>query len=821
MASFLRHIRYAVRVLLKQRSYTLVALATLSVGVGINICIFGALNSVFLRQLPVDQPNQLVALGTMQRGHDTPSDFSYLDFKDVQEETKKSKIFSDVFGYVIDFSAFSADQHSERVLVTYTTGNYFTALGLRPSLGRLLLPSEGEKSGADNFAVLSYAFWKRRFAGDEDVIGKSVYVDNHLVTVVGIAPEDFRGVFSMAQTDVFLPLNSIPLHGCQCLDDRKDRSLRVLARLAPGANLEKARSNLDVVAHRLAQQNPLEDMGMSIVAYPERIARPQPSAARFWVMAFSMSISFPLIVLLVACFNLTNLLLIQGTVKKAELGIRAALGAQKRDLVVQSLTETTLLSLVGSALGLGAGWLALKTMGGLFVPPDVPMLRPNLVFDWHILLYVLILTAITMIIGGTVPAIAVWRTDLLQALHDRTQWTSSGRKGRKLQHGLVTAQVAGSMILLIVAALYSRSLRNAVQMDLGFEPANIINLSLDTKYVDYTIQQEDVFYKQLLAKTSTMPGVESAAYSYSVPFGSYQAGAPVYLESSTPNRRPKNVFYNRVSPEYFSTLKIPLLEGRQFTEQDTEASPRVAIISETMGKSFWRDQDPIGKRFRMESAISPWITVIGVARDTKFWNPFQGKLASFYVPLQQSHSTLRVLQVRTHPGMSVQSISTSIKQEVENLAPRLPVFDVRTMQESLEGANGFFIFRIGVILATTLGILSLFLVGVGVYGIVSYSVQQRQREIAIRRTLGANNAQIMGTILRQSLWTIGIGLLVGLGVAFPVGHAMAVILLQVSPNDPIAYGAAAGILALLAFLASYVPARAALKMDPATSLRIE
>ena len=821
MGSFLRHIRYAIRMLLKQRSYTLVALATLSVGIGVNICIFGALNSVFLRQLPVEEPDQLIALGTLQKGHDTPSDFSYLDYKDVQQEVRGSNILSDVFGYVIDFSAFSADQHSERVLVTYTTGNYFTVLGLNPFMGRLLLPSEGEKSGADNFAVLSYVFWKHRFAGDPGVLGKSVYVDNHLATIVGIAPEHFRGVFSMAQTDIFLPLNSIPLHGCKCLDDRKDRSLRVLARLAPGANLDKARSSLDVIAHRLAQENPLEDKGISIVAYPERIARPQPSAARFWLMAFSMSISFPLIVLLVACFNLTNLLLIQGTVRKAELGIRAALGAQKRDLVLQSLTETTLLSLLGSVLGLGAGWIALKTMGGLFVPPDLPMLRPNLAFDWHVLLYVLGLTVITMVIGGTAPAIAVWRTNLLQALHDRTQWTSSGRSGRKLQHGLVTVQVAGSMVLLIVAALYSRSLRNAVRMDLGFEPANIVNLSLDTKYVDYTTQQEDVFYKQLLAKTIALPGVKSAAYSYSVPFGSYQSSTPVYLDSTTPNRRPKNIFYNKVSSDYFTTLKIPVLQGRQFNEQDTENSPPVAIISETMWKSLWHNQDPIGKRFRMDSATSPWLTVIGMARDTTFWNPFQGKLANFYVPLQQNHSSMRVLQVRTHPGMSVQSITTSIKQEVENLSPRLPVFDVRTMQESLDGANGFFIFRIGAILAATLAILSLFLVGVGVYGIVSYSVQQRRREIAIRRTLGANNSQIMRAILRQSLWTIGIGLAIGLGLAYPVGHAMAVILLHVSPNDSVAYGIATGLLAFLTLMASYIPARAALKTDPAASLRTE
>jgi predicted permease len=818
MSTLLHDLRYGLRMLAKNPGLTAAVVLTLALGIGANTAMFSVLNSLLLRPLPVTNPEQLVALATRIKGSSELHDLSYPDFLDCGNQ---ATAFSDMLAYEVGNDGLAADNRADRVMTSYVSGNYFSMLGIQPALGRLIEVGEGQKPGADPVLVLGYSYWQRRFSGDPRVVGKAVLVDGRSVTVVGVVPQQFRGAFSLAETDVYLPISQLALQDKGFWTARGARGvggLRVLARVKPDVSLKQARASLDVVARRLAQQYPETDKNVSMEAYPERLARPQPSAVDAWPPMVAVFSSLGLIVLLVASINVANILLVRANAREGEMAIRSALGAGRGRLVRQLLTETVMLALMGGAAGILLSTWVSKLLSSICTPIDLPF-QMDFHPDWRVFAYAFGITLLAGAVVGLIPARRAWRSNLNVILHEGGRAPSGSLRLQRKRNTLVVLQVGASMVLLILAGLFVRSLEKAEHMDLGFDPHHILNLSMDLHQIGFDEGQGTRFYQELAARVRALPGVESATYAYSWPLCHYYRSASVYIEGQAPlpGQAAQEVVYNIVDPAYFNTLRIPILRGRAFTDTDNDQGQRVAIINQAMADRFWAGRDPLGKRFSMEPK-SPLLEVVGVARNAKQATPTPQMPPYFYVPVSQNYSSQLTLQVRA--PLPPEMLRLEVEGHVHALASDLPVFDVRTMDEALQGAGGFFLFRLGANVAAGLGILGLLLAVIGVYGVVSYAASRRTREIGIRIALGARNHDILRMVLRQGVWLVGTGLLGGLFVALGVTR-VASSLLVISTMDPVTFVVAPLLLGGIGLLACYLPARRATKVDPMEALRYE
>jgi macrolide transport system ATP-binding/permease protein len=653
MRSFWQDLRYAARTLRNSPSFTILAVVTLGLGMAVNTTIFSVINGLLLRPLPVTGAEQIVVLGLRQAGTPGNQRFSYPDYEDIRDQADS---FSDVFAYRPTLVRFAVDGQGNHSVMSGVSGNYFSGLGIKPALGRLILPSEGHTPGADSIVVLGYSYWKKRFAGAKDVIGKQVTIGNRPATIVGVAPEGFRGTYSLVDMDGYIPLNA-PLGGQDDPDravklmwtERGDRSLTVMARLMPGVSVQQARTTLSVVAQRIQDQHTDVDKGLAFGVYPEKLARPEPDTENTLPIVAVAFTALAGLVMLVACFNLANVLLVRATVRQREMGIRAALGAGRGRLVRQHLTESLLLALLGGAMGFVLASWAAGFLSALPLGTDLPIsfeVQP----DARVYFFALSAALLTGLVVGIFPALRVSRSDVNVVLREGGRGASDGKRRYFVRNALVVAQLAGSMLLLIVAGLFLRSLGNAQKTYLGFNPDHVLNLSMDVQQAGLSEAQGREFYRQLDERISVLPGVVSVAQAFSIPMGVISSDDPVVAEGHAleAGKQPPTVMFNPVTRDYFRTLQMPLKSGRTFTKADSQKAPKVAVINETMAKKFWPNEQAEGKYFTAKiSSGDSRMQVIGILQDARYKHIVEDPEAFFYVPLEQMYMEFRTVHVRT------------------------------------------------------------------------------------------------------------------------------------------------------------------------------
>lgn len=819
MTSLIQDIRYALRILTKSPAFAVIAILTLALGIGANTTIFSVVDSILLRPLPVKDPGQITVLARQQKNEIMSQFLSYPEYQALRQQGLSA--FSDMLAYRGGLDGLSVNGHADHILTSFVTGNYFTMLGVKPFLGRLILPSEGQTVGADPVIVLGYDYWRTHFGSDPNVVGEGVSIDGHAFTIVGVAPESFHGLNSIVSMQAYLPMGMTTVEGDvkdDFMADWNARSFIVFGRLKPGVSLEQAQTTLNVIAQRIAEEHPQDEKDLALSVFPELLARPVPLPHNPILAVSALFLGLSALVLLLACFNVGNLLLVRATVRQREMAIRAALGGTRSRLVRQLLTESLILAFLGGGAGILIGEWGSALIGSINFHTDLPIFL-NFSFDWRVFVFALAAAALTGIIVGIVPALRASRGDLTEVLHEGGRTVSGAHQ--KLRSVLVVAEIAGSLVLLIVAALFTRSLQAAQKMDLGFDPRGVLNLTMDPSEVGYSDAQGKEFYKQLLERARALPGAESASLAFSVPMGDTYTSKTINVPGYTPpaGQPAPTVGNNVVSPGYFETMRMPLVRGRAFTEADDEKSPRVAIVNQTMAARFWPHRDVVGMTFSAVENPKEVYRIVGVAKNARYTSIFEEDEAYFYVPLAQSYVSMETLQIRG--GGKPGSMAAEAQKAIQGLAPALSVFNVQTMDDALGSGQGFLVFRLGAALAAALGLLGLALVLVGVYGVVSYTASQRTHEIGIRMALGARPAQIRKLVFRQGIILVISGLGVGLLGALAASRVVGNFLVGVSAVDPVIWGGVAALLAAVTLAACYIPARRATRVDPMIALRYE
>lgn len=823
MENLWRDVAYALRQIRKSPGFAATAIVTLALGVGVNTAVFSVVNGLLLSSLHIRQESRVVTVGFKQKGTSWISNFSFAEFRDLRDQTKD--VFSDVFAeqYGLDGLSVQGSQ-PERVFTGYVSGNYFEALGVRPLLGRFFLPSEGKTPGADPVMVLSYAYWKRYFGGDPNVIGRHVSLDGHPMTIIGVAPRSYKGVVTLLAVQAYLPLAMVvPVENIpqDIWNKRANRNMYVYARLAPGASAQQADAALAVLAHRFASEHPKSEKDAELRGFPLYLARTGNLDARnsiAVVSAFFLGLTG--LVLLLACVNVANLLMVRATVRQREMVIRSALGAQRSRLVRQMLTESILLALFGGVGGIGLGMLGSTMLRSVNLQTDLPLYF-DFGFDWHVFLFSVGTALLAGALVGLLPAMRVARANLNVILREGSRTVVSG--GGRFRDALVVVQVGSALVLLIVAGLFCRSLVKLEHVNLGFNPSHVLAMTTDPSEIGYNDAQSRDFYQSLLTRLRALPGVESATTSGSIPMGVIDNTSDSVTVSGyqlPPGQVAPQIPYTVISTGYFRTMQIPLIEGRSFRNSDDDKSPYVAIVSEAMAKKFWPHEDAIGRTFTAGRDAAHPLQVVGVARDARYQD-IDGPIAPyFYLPYLQHYqqNSLESLELRT--AGDPDAVIPEIEGAIHRMAPALPIFEVKTMHQALYTPNGLLLYQVVAVMTGIMGILGLALAVIGVYGVLSYVVSRRVGEIGVRMALGAQRADILRMVYRQGLWIVGIGLVLGLGASLAVGHLLRS-MIAVSATDPLTYIAVSAILMAIALLACYVPARRAMRVDPMQALRVE
>jgi putative ABC transport system permease protein len=576
---------------------------------------------------------------------------------------------------------------------------------------------------------------------------------------------------------------------------------------------------LAIVSQRLSQEHPDADKDLSVQAFPELRARPNPDPNNTVLVVGGLFLGLAGMVLLLACVNVANILLVRATVREREMAIRAALGAARHRLIRQLMTESIVLALLGGVAGILLGIWGSSMLASVNIQTDLPV-NFDFGFDWRVFAYATAAALVTGVVVGIVPAIRASRGNLSAILHEGGRGVVGGKN--RLRTTLVVAQVAGSLMLLVIAGLFTRSLSKVQRTDLGFNPDHVLNLAMDPNEIGYNPAQTRDFYKNLLGRVRSIPGVVSVSEASSTPLGYYNNGDNLSIEGyqPPPGQPAPSSLYVAISGDYFQTMGISMLRGRSFTGADDENAQYVAIVSNEMAKKFWPNMDPIGHQFKMATEDKHSIVVVGVAGDARFQGVTGQINPVFYVPFAQHQvgNSLEILQIRT--AGSSETMTPEIEREIESLAPQLPLFDVQTMNHALNTLNGLLFYKIGAVLAAVLGILGLILAIVGVYGVVSYAASQKTHEIGVRMALGAQPLDILRMVFREGFLIVAVGLIVGIAGALAVGRVVGSFL-TVSAQDPVTYVAVTGLLTIVALAACFIPARRAMRVDPMVALRYE
>ncbi len=810
--TLLQDIRFGFRTLLKNPGLTGIAVLSLALGIGANTTIFSWVQAVLLRPLPgVSDPDSLVVLATKSPSG-SPISCSYPDFVDFRDH---NEVFSGVTTFDMQAMSLSDGGRAERVYGAIVSGNYFDVLGVAASPGRTFLPEEDRDPGSHAVAVISHGLWQRRFNSDPGLLNRTVTINGHPFTIVGIAPENFGGTVVGLGLDIWVPMmmQQQVVPGDKLLEQRGNRWLQSLARLKPGVTISQAESSINTVAGQLAQEYPRSNEGMTAALYP---LWNSPWGAGFLLKPVLLVMTAVVgLVLLIACANVANLLLSKAVGRRKEIAIRLALGASRLRLIRQLMTESVLLALVGGLGGLLVAYWGAGLLLAFAPTTDIPVkLATDL--DGRILIFTLVVSVLTGLIFGLAPALQTSNPNLINTLKDAGGRSGGGQARSRLRNLLVVFQVALSLLLLICAGLFLKSLKNGQTLDPGFNPNNMLLVSYDLFPNGYTPERGTLFHDQMVERIKAMPGVESATVAHRVPLG-FGGSSSSHAQIDGYQPRPGeeiNIFTNNVGLNYFATMGIPLTEGREFTAQDNKDSNRVAVINQTMARRYWGDRDPLGSQIRIGDTK---LEVVGVARDGKYQFLGEDPKPFMYMPIAQSYRSEVVLQIRT--SGPPEEMLPAVRQEVRAMDPDLPLYEIKSMTDHL--AISVFPQRIAATLLGILGMLALVLASVGLYGVITYSVSQRTHEIGIRMALGARTSDVLKLVVRQGMMLALIGVAIGLLAAFGLTRFLSSLLYGVSATDLITFLATPLLLSLVAFIATLIPARRAAKVDPMTALRYE
>ena len=818
MQTLVHDLRYGARMLLKKPGYTLIAVMTLALGIGANTAIFSVVNAYLFKPLPVREPDRLVVLASKDQRSESPHGTSYLNYTDIRNQRD---VFTDVIAYVPDIVSLNVDGEAERSMIELVSGNYFAMLGVEAAHGRIFAPDEGQTIGSSPVMVLSHGYWQRRFGGDVSAIGKTVKVNNQPFTIIGVAAESFPGTEPILTVNAYAPLMmKAQLHQNQqdTFTQRGLESFRVMGRLAPGVSGTQAGIAMETLARNIARQYPDAFKELSFLVVPETQARPWIGASAFIPRIAAILMTLVGLILLIACANVSNLMLSRAAMRKKEMAIRGALGASRFRLIRLLLSESMLLGLLSGVAGVVIALWATNLLSSVRMATDNPVrfeARP----DWRAFLFLLGVALGAGVIAGLIPAFRSSRLNLSSSLKEGGRDNASGAGSHRLRNILVVSQVAASLLLLVCAGLFLRSLQAAQQIDLGFRRDNVLMFSVDTELQSYDRQRGRQFYRRLLDRLNELPQVRSAGLGTHKSLVGWIPTTEVFLpeRGETAKGDSVNVLANRVSADYFETLNIAVLEGRAFTLRDDEVGPRVAVINETMAGAYWLGQSVIGKQLRLERGGPP-VEIVGVVANSKYGSIGEEPRPCLYLPFAQNYQSASILYLHTEGDPA--AVTAAARQVVSALDQGMPVYDIKTMHTHLSGIALLFV-RVGAALVGVFGLLGLLLAVVGLYGVISHSVSQRTHEIGVRIALGARGGDVLRMLLKQGMILTLVGIAAGLATAFAVTRLMRSLLYGVSATDPLTFILISLLLASVALLACWIPARRATKVDPIIALRYE
>jgi macrolide transport system ATP-binding/permease protein len=808
----LQDLRFGLRLLRRSPGFSILAILCLTLGIGANAAVFSWIEGILFRPYPaVAHQQRLLALAGTARGEVDATALSWPDFVELQGSCT---LFDSFFVSKIMGTTLSIGDRAEVTTGSIVSANYFDAIGVHPILGRGFEPGEDSGRNAHPVTVISYQLWQRRFKGDPQIIGKTQRLNGVFHTIVGVAPEGFYGTFVGWAMQFWVPasMEEIFESGGYKLEDREARWIEAYVRLKPGVTRQQAQQEISSVAQRLESAYPETNRGRGIRLWP--LWQTPFNNAGTLLPTLEIMLAVVVFVLLIACANVGNLLLVRSFARRHEMTVRLAIGAGRSRLLRQLFTEGLILSAFGAAGGLLVAHWCRHALVLLFpARGGVTMHLPGEI-DWRVLALSAGICVLATLLVGLVPAMQTGKLDLASSLKADSASVVGGGGRAWVRSGLVVMQVSLSFVLLVGAGLLMHSLQKIRNSSPGFSTHEVLDTGVSLVAAGYDAQRAQNFQDELLARVKALPGVESAAYGRMTPlsYGSYSSTLISVDGYQPPPEEQPTVEYNEVGPDYFATMGIPLMSGREFTRADDEKAALVAVVNETMASRYWRGGNPIGERVQVKGR---WMQVVGIAKDSKYESVRETPKPFFYVPLRQNFSRGVGLYLRT--PLSSQTMAAALAREVHALDPNLALYEVITLQEQLDRSTSAQL--VALTLVSVLSALALLLAAIGLYGVMSYAVSQSTRELGLRMALGAGASHLWRLVLARGLALTAGGVLLGAVAALGLTRLMQSLLYNVSPRDPLAFGAALAVMTIGSLAACFLPAWRATRTDPARALR--
>jgi len=819
LGDFLRDLKYGLRSMARAPAFSFFAILALALGTGASTTVFTVVNALLLHPLPAKDPSRLVCLYTtdmkgQQSGSLLPN--SYLNLKDYQAG---NTVFSSVGGFSPPMPmTLTEGAEQERFFGQLVTQGYFETMGLTPTEGRFFIPTEVSTPGAAPVAVLSYNAWKVRF-NSADVIGKTLELNGVPFTVIGVAPQGFLGVSAVFGPDVWLPATMaqqvLPAELESVLKDRGKPFFQAVARLRPAVSRSQAEAGLQPVAAELRREYPDANEGHAASVQPVTTALfSSTGGERGLALVSTVLLIIVGLVLLIACSNVANLLIARAVSRRQEIAVRLAIGASRGRLVRQLLTESVLLGVFGGIAGLGVGYEGCRFLWS-FRPPEVVRNFVEPRPDGTVFLFAFLLSLATGFIFGIVPSLRASKTELVESLKEETHIAGPASRSARFQKVLLAGQVAFSLVSLVAASLFLRAVQRAYDIDPGFDERHLAILMMNPEQVGYDTTRLKDFRREVRDRVARIPGIQAVTWASNLPFWS-SASRSVFIEGQEQQRKSETLVTvtNTIDVEYFKTMRIPLLQGRVFTDGDQDGSLPVVIINEDLARRYWPNGNAVGNHIRL-SGDTVTRQIVGVVKTSNYTSLGEAPQPCLYLPLRQNSGGSSNLYVRS--GGDPAQVLEAVQREIKEVDPKVQVTDVRTGAKLLNQV--LWNARIVLGMLGVFGLLALALASVGLYGILAYSVSGRQREFGVRMALGASRTDVLRLVLRQGMMLVGIGTGIGLAISLMVGRAFSRMLFGLSPADPLSLVGASTVLFLVAALASYLPALTASRMDPMSALR--